>query len=137
MIDRLSDAQLGELCELYQGAWWSRGRTLADVRRVVEGSDIICAVVAGTEASLVGFCRVLADGVYKALVFDVIVSIDHRGRGVGRMLMDAVCAHPVLDGVEMIELYCQPEMESFYSRWGFTTDCGGTILLRRRREIAQ
>ena len=54
-----------------------------------------------------------------------------RGSGVGAVLMDAVVWHPRLSGVRSLELVCQPELMSFYRRWGFTEDVGGSRLMRR------
>jgi hypothetical protein len=44
--------------------------------------------------------------------------------------MDAVMAR--LDGIESVELSCQPEMVPFYRRWGFDDRLGGSLLMRRR-----
>jgi hypothetical protein len=51
----------------------------------------------------------------------------------GRLLMDAVMAHPRLAAVESVELVCRPEHVGFYSRWGFSDDVGASRLLRRVR----
>jgi GNAT superfamily N-acetyltransferase len=75
---------------------------------------------------------VLTDWRYRAYVYDVIVAPDWQGRGLGRVLMDALLAHPRLVAVETIELSCQPEMVAFYRRWGFSDELGGSLLMRRR-----
>ena len=36
-----------------------------------------------------------------------------------------------LDGAKTIELVCQPDVEPFYERWGFTTRVGRSRLMRR------
>jgi predicted GNAT family N-acyltransferase len=80
---------------------------------------------------LVGFARVLTDFVYEALVLDVIVAEDLRGTGLGAALMNAIVNHPRLALVRTIELACQPELVSFYERWGFTDKVGRSRLMRR------
>jgi GNAT superfamily N-acetyltransferase len=119
-IDRLTEAQAHELVALYQKEWWTKGRELEDVRRMLEQTDIVVA-----------FARGLTDGVYKALIFDVIVADPHRSHGLGRALMDALLEHPRLKRVRHLELYCLPELIPFYRRWGFTDELGELRFLRR------
>jgi predicted GNAT family N-acyltransferase len=85
---------------------------------------------------LVGFARVLTDRTYRATLYDVIVAGDRRGAALGKLLMDAVTAHPDLAGIEQLELHCKPELEAFYARWGFAHNTTGTSTLRRRKARA-
>ena len=73
-VDRLTEAQAIQLHALYQREWWTAGRTLEDVRAMLAGSDHLYGICDGETAQLAGFARVLTDGVFKALVFDVIDS---------------------------------------------------------------
>jgi predicted GNAT family N-acyltransferase len=131
MIDRLTDAQIEELRALYQSEWWTKGRQLDGVRRMLQHSDIIIAFCEPDTKKLVAFTRILTDYAYKALVFDVIVAAPYRGTGLGRRLMDAVVNHPALKAVRHIELYCLPELVPFYQQWGFTTELGKLRFMRR------
>lgn len=119
---------------MYQNEWWSRNRTLHDVRRVVEHSDLIFAFCDSESGRLVAFTRVLTDFVYKAFIFDVIVARSHRDLGAGRMLLDAITSHPALLFVEHIELYCRDEMVPFYEKWGFTSALPALRFMRRTQE---
>jgi len=74
---------------------------------------------------------VTTDEVYLAVVVDVIVAPDARGRGLGGMLVDAIVGHPCLAAVRSIELVCQPALMTFYHRWGFTQHVGQSRLMRR------
>ena len=116
---------------LYRSAWWSAERTPEDVRRLLQGPSLFFAVAERESGKLVALARALTDDVYKVLVFDVIVHPDHQGEGLGRRVMDDLLAHPALARVRHIELYCLPELEPFYDRWGFTAEIGGVRLLRR------
>jgi GNAT superfamily N-acetyltransferase len=132
IVESLSEHHLEQLHRLYDGEWWTRGRTPEDVRRAVAGSDLVIGICEAPDDRLVAFARVLTDDVFKALVFDVIVSPDARGRGRGRRLLEQVVDHPRLRQVEHIELYCLPELVPFYKQWGFSTDVSGVRLMRRR-----
>lgn len=130
-INRLDAHQTHQLLELYQNEWWTRGRTLEDVQVMLADEHPIFAYTEATSRRLVAFARVLTDGVFKALLFDVIVAEDYRGTGLGKQLMDRVLADPRLASVRHIELYCLPELVPFYERCGFASDVGGVQLMRK------
>jgi len=126
----LTEAQIVELHRLFQKEWWTKGRTLDEVRIVLEHSDVTIAIVDDSDNVLVGFTRVLTDRIFKALIFDVIVREDKRSLGLGKMLMDAIKKHPDLQKVKSFELYGLPEMEVFYKQWGFTSELGELTFMR-------
>jgi GNAT superfamily N-acetyltransferase len=131
-LSRLNESQLEDLWRLYQCEWWTQGRKLEDVRRAVKHSGLIFAF-AEPGGRLVAFARVLTDFVYKALVLDVIVDREHRQRGIGRTMLDAIVSHPALANVRDIELYCRPELVPFYQKWTFTADLGELRFMRRSK----
>ncbi|MTJ06181.1 MULTISPECIES: GNAT family N-acetyltransferase [unclassified Anabaena] len=119
IINQLNETQISELVELYKNEFWSKNRTYQGVVKMLAASDIIIALV-NEEEQLIGFCRVLSDFVYRAVLYDVIVKPNYRKRGFGAKLLDEVINHPQLKEVEVIALFCLPEMMPFYQRWGFT-----------------
>lgn len=132
-IEKFSDEQVSDLHALYQLEWWTKARTIEDVRRMLAGSDVVIGYVERESGRLVAFARVLTDFVYKSLVLDVIVAASHRGSGMGRTLMTAILEHPKLKDVRHFELYCLPEMMPFYEQWGFSEDTGGVRFMRLTR----
>ena len=130
LVHELSETQVKALWRLFHDEWWTAGRTPEGVRAMLDGSHLAFALV-GDGGELAAFARVLTDGVYKALVLDVIVAPSWRGEGLGRRLMGAILGHPDLAGVQHFELYCLPEMIPFYEQWGFTADLGDLRFLRR------
>jgi GNAT superfamily N-acetyltransferase len=128
-IAGLSDAQIDELVELFQDLWWTKGRDRAGVERMLAGSLVIGFEDA--EDRLAGFARAISDGVYKALILDVVVAPRHRGSGLGRALIDTILSHPDLAEIECFELYCAPDMVPFYEMWGFTAELGTLTFMRR------
>lgn len=131
----LSEAQTEQLHSLYQGEWWTVGRSLADVRTMLQHSDFVFAIAAPGTQQLLAFARVLTDRVFKALVLDVIVHPDHRSAGLGSFLMAHIAAHPVLSRVRHIELYCLPGRATFYQRRGISSELGELRFMRRVNEL--
>jgi GNAT superfamily N-acetyltransferase len=127
------EPQVEALCRLYRNEWWTSERRREDVLRMLKHTDAVVAFADPDSGELVAFARILSDRVFKAFVFDVIVHPDHRGRGLGRILFEAVMEHEMVAGVEHVELYCRPELAPFYERWGFTSDLGELRLMRLTR----
>ena len=132
-ISKLTDEQILDLHRLYQAEWWTKGRELADVRKMLQGPAIVIAFCDSSTKRLVAFARVITDGVYKALIFDVIAAPEERGKGLGRSLIESILAHPRLRGVRHFELYCLPELVPFYEQWGFTDNLGDLHFMRLAR----
>jgi predicted GNAT family N-acyltransferase len=127
----LTASQVDDLLGLFAGEWWTEDRTRSDVERMLAATDLVFAVVENPSAAVVGFARVLTDQTYVALVLDVIVAPEHRGHGLGRLLVETILAEPGLQAVRSIELVCQPELVPFYEQWGFSASVGRSGLMRR------
>jgi len=131
LTHELTSDQIDDLVALYQTVWWAIGRVRADVEVMLRGSLAFAFV--DDAGRIAAFARVVTDGVYKALVFDVIVAAGHRGSGLGQQLVDAVLEHPTVRRCLHVELYCAPDLIPFYERWGFTRDLGDITFMRRTR----
>ena len=129
IIYTFNDKQVQELHALYQQEWWTESRTIEDTIKCIDGSQL-CIGVIDSSGSLQGFVRVLTDYIFKALIFDLITIKEQRGSGIGNKLMSIVKNHPKLQDVNHFELYCLPEVFSFYENHGFSSDIGNIKLMR-------
>jgi GNAT superfamily N-acetyltransferase len=66
----------------------------------------------------VGFARVVSDRAAIAYLADVFVLEGHRGRGLGTRLIEAVMAHPDLQGLRRFFLGTA-DAHALYERFGF------------------
>jgi GNAT superfamily N-acetyltransferase len=133
IVEKLAERQVEQLWALYQSERWSRGRTLDDVREMLQHTDVVVGFCEAVSGDLIAFARVLTDRVFKALIFDVIVHSSHRKKRLGEALMNTIVGHPSLKAVRHFELYCFPEVVAFYERWGFTDRLDGLRLMRAER----
>ena len=129
-IEQLSQKQILQLHQLYQNEWWTKGRTLPDIKIMLQNTDYIFAICDENSKQLIAFARVLTDQVYKALILDVIVDPGYRTQGFGKKIMQMILDHPELKKVKHFELYCLPELIPFYKKWGFTDDLGELTAMR-------
>jgi GNAT superfamily N-acetyltransferase len=68
----------------------------------------------------IGFARVVTDRATFAYLCDVYVLETHRGRGLGKWLIETVMAHPDLQGLRRFQLVTR-DAHGLYSRHGFAT----------------
>lgn len=130
-VNRLTREQMEQLQQLYQHEWWSHGRTLADVEKMLLQSNYVFGICEAESQKLVAFARVLSDRVFRAFIFDVIVASDHRDKGLGLSLIQQIMSHPELSQIECIQLSCLPEMIPFYQKFDFA-QTEQVLLLRYR-----
>ena len=127
----LSSSQTEQLVELFQQEWWTKGRTKVDTEIALRNGGPIFAFINPDADELVAFARTTTDGVYKAMIFDIIVKKSWRGTGLGALLMETIMSDEVIKAVKHRELYCLEEMGEFYGRWGFTNNLPGLIFMRK------
>ena len=89
-MDALAPHHVLRLRRLYRGEWWTQGRKLAAVESMLTNTDEVIGSVDQTTDQLVGFARVLTDGVSKALILDVIVAPDFRNQRLASQLRGAI-----------------------------------------------
>ncbi len=101
---------------LSTGAYWSPGVARETVERAIAGSLCFGGYLDG--AGQVAFARVITDAATFAYLADVFVLPAHGGRGHAVQLMDAVVAHPQLQGLRRFIL-ATLDAHGLYARYGF------------------
>ncbi len=96
-------------------AYWSRGIPRPLLDRAMANSICFGALLHG---KTVGFARVVTDRASFAWLCDVFVDEASRGAGVGKRLMEAVIAHPDLQGLRTFMLATR-DAHGLYERYGF------------------
>jgi len=79
---------------LSEDAYWSRGIPRTVVDAAIEHS--LVAGVYADEGAQAAYARVVSDRATFAWLADVFVLPGHRGRGLGRRVVEAALAHPAL-----------------------------------------
>lgn len=100
---------------LVEDSYWARERTLEQTRTAIENSICFGVYHNGRQ---IGFARVVSDLATFAYVGDVYVIEEFRGRGISKRLMEAVIAHPDLQGLRRWVLATR-DAHSLYEKYGF------------------
>ncbi len=102
--------------EFLARSYWSPGVPRAVVERGVENS--LCFGLYHGDRQ-VGFARVITDRASFAYLADVFVVESHRGRGLGKWLVETILAHEELQGLRRF-LLATRDAHGLYRRYGFS-----------------
>ncbi|NIK52697.1 GNAT family N-acetyltransferase [Xanthomonas arboricola] len=114
---------------LAQHSSWARDIPLAVVQRSIANSLCFGGFLQGGQ---VAFARVVSDYATVAYLGDVFVLPEHQGKGYGKAMMDAVMAHPDLQGLRRFSL-ATGDAHGLYARYGFTPPLAPQSLMERYR----
>jgi GNAT superfamily N-acetyltransferase len=98
-----------------RSSYWAKDIPRSIVEKSIANSLCFGAFFEGRQ---IGFARVVTDYATFAYVGDVFVVAEHRGRGVSKVLMDAILKHPELQGLRHI-LLATRDAHGLYSQFGF------------------
>ncbi len=110
-----SRLDLKTIHEFLTNSYWARGIPIEVVERSIRGS--LCFGLYDGDQQ-VGFARVISDCATFAYLADVFVLESHRGRGLGKMLMASILAHPSLQGLRRW-LLATRDAHDLYAQFGF------------------
>ncbi|NLF38208.1 GNAT family N-acetyltransferase [bacterium] len=120
-----------ELHGLFLQADWARERTPGEIATLIANTRVFAVV--RLDGALIGYGRALSDGVSRALLDDIIVDQDHRGKGAGKLIMTALMDQ--LAGIEEIFLNTGSHLEAFYCNYGFRKFPGLTMVSKRAERV--
>ena len=108
-----------ELFALYETTGWNREYLVApeELVKAVKNSQFMVAAYDGVR--LVGFGRVLTDGVLHAMLYDMIVHPDYQGRGIGTNILGMLVKWCNDSHIRDIQLFCARGKSAFYGKSGF------------------
>jgi GNAT superfamily N-acetyltransferase len=108
---------LGVVHGFLTNCYWAKGIPREVVARSIEHA--LCFAIYDGSGAQVGFARVISDFATIAYVGDVFVLETHRGRGLGKWLMESITQHPQLQNLRRWILTTR-DAHNLYSQVGFT-----------------
>jgi len=101
---------------LDRNAFWAKNRKIKDLKQCLANSDVIISIWSNNEP--VGFGRALSDGVYRAVLWDIVIDQDHQGKGYGKMIVKNLLDSNKLKRTKKIYLMTTSK-KMFYSQVDF------------------
>ena len=115
---------------LQEHTFWGRGRSITDLRLMLRGSAAVVSLWKKNE--LVGFGRASSDGVYRAVLWDVVVKNELQGHGNGRLIVEALLNHDAIKKTERIYLMTTNQ-QGFYEQIGFEQQKNQKLMIINRK----
>ena len=68
---------------------------------------------------LVGFGRIISDGILHSLIVDLMILPEYQGQGVGKNILKRLTEKCISEGITDIKLFCAKGKSKFYLKNGF------------------
>jgi ribosomal protein S18 acetylase RimI-like enzyme len=105
---------------LFESTGWNTEYHLDQDRLFEALSESRCMVSVYQNETLVGFGRLISDGILHALIIDVIVLPEYQRKGIGQAIMDRLMEYCRTRDIKDVQLFCAQGKAVFYEKLGFT-----------------
>lgn len=121
---------LSQLRELFKlEALWPKERRVEDLKSAIFHSEPVVSAWDGEK--MIGFARATSDGIYRAMIWDLLIHPDYRGVGLEGKLLGKLLNHPRMNRVEKVYLMTS-DRQQFYQQIGFKCNLSATMVLSNR-----
>ncbi|KAL0798975.1 hypothetical protein Bca101_054150 [Brassica carinata] len=111
-------------------------RDTAKIEVALRHTDAMLWVECGKTRRPVAFARATGDGVFNAIIWDVVVDPRFQSLGLGKAVMERLVEDLRRKGICNIALYSEPRVLGFYRPLGFVSDpdgIRGMVYVRKQR----
>ena len=112
---------------LNRNAFWAKDRKINDLRECLSNSDVVVSIWLNNE--IVGFGRALSDGIYRGVLWDIVIDQNHQGKGYGKMIIKNLLESKKIKNTKKIYLMTTNK-KLFYSEVKFKEVFSQTLLIR-------
>lgn len=110
------DMNLRLIHQFLSSSYWAKNIPLDTLEKALKNS--LCFGVFSSAGLQVGFARMITDKATYAYLADVFILDEHRGKGLSKLLMEEILAHPDLLGLRRIVLATR-DAHGLYEQHGF------------------
>ena len=112
---------------LDNNAFWAQSRTINDLKKCLANSDVIISLWVGKE--IVGFGRALTDGIYRGVLWDIVIDQNHQGKGFGTLIVKKLLSSKKIKNTKKLYLMTTNK-QLFYSQFDFKEVSSQRLLVR-------
>jgi len=112
---------------LNRNAFWAKDRTIHDLKKCLANSDVVVSIWVSDE--IVGFGRALSDGIYRGVLWDIVIDNDHQGKGFGKLIVKNLLGSKKIKNTEKVYLMTTNK-KLFYSQIDFKEVTSQNLLIR-------
>lgn len=110
---------LDQYSELFESTGWNKYYHLSkeELNTALINSSYMISAYNGD--SLLGFGRIVSDGINHAMIYDMIVQPEFQGQGIGAEILDKLVKYCLDNNIREIQLFCAKGKRQFYEKYGF------------------
>ena len=112
---------------LDHNTFWAKDRTIKDLKKSLANSDVIVSIWLHNE--IVGFGRALSDGIYRGVLWDIVIDHNYQGQGYGKMIIKTLLDSKRIRKTKKIYLMTTNK-KLFYSQVNFKEVSSQNLLIR-------
>ena len=112
---------------LDNNAFWANNRTINDLKKCLANSDVIVSIWFDNE--IVGFGRALTVGIYRGVLWDIVIDQNHQGKGFGKLIVKNLLNSKKIKNTKKIYLMTTNK-KLFYSQLDFKEVTSQNLLIR-------
>ncbi len=106
--------------------FWAKGRNKKQICKMLSNSTVVVSL--WKDKQLIGFGRATSDLVYRAVLWDIVISTNHQGLGMGKLIIGAILTNKKIQSVEKVYLMTTYSSD-FYKQLGFKTNSKQSLLI--------
>ncbi len=113
---------------LERNTFWAKSRTNSDLKKCLANSDVIISLWVGNE--IVGFGRALTDGIYRGVLWDIVIDKNHQGKGFGTLIVNNLLSSKKIKNTKKLYLMTTNK-KNFYSQFNFEEVTSQDLMIRK------
>ena len=99
-----------------KNAQWAQNRSITDLRNCLAKSDVIVSL--WIDKKIVGFGRALSDGIFRSVLWDIVIDQNYQGKGYGKTIVNALLESKSIKNSQKIYLMTTNKKD-FYNQLDF------------------
>ena len=115
-----------------RNAFWAKNRNKQQIKKMLKHSSVIVTIWSKT--NLIGFGRATTDKVYRAVLWDIIISKDSQRLGLGKIIIESLLNDKNIKSVERVYLMTTNSID-FYTQLGFQRHSKQYLLLLDKMKV--
>ena len=113
---------------LDKNASWAQNRKLKDLKKCLANSDVVVSLWSNNK--ILGFGRALSDGIYRSVLWDIVIDHNHQGKGYGKLIVNSLLESKSIKHSEKVYLMTSNQKD-FYAQIGFKEVLTQNLLIKK------
>ena len=113
-----------------QNTLWAKDRSIDQIKKMLANSNVI--ITLWSKNNLIGFGRATTDQVYRAVLWDIVISKDVQRVGLGKVIVEELLKDKKINSAEKVNLMTTDSKE-FYKQLGFKININQNLMMLNQR----